>query len=116
MLLARRAAVRGIEISQQSPLEAFRLSGAALAQHDLGHHPEAQQQLDALIAKSGTTAAYQIAEIYAWRGDKARALFWLERAHVQKDGGYPYIKVDPLLRTLKGDPHYEAMLAVAKLH
>ena len=104
-----------LKISQQSIGEAFRLSGAALAQYDLGHQPEAQQQLNTLIAKYGTTAAYQIAQIYAWRDDKLRATFWLERAHVQKDAGYPYIKVDPLLRNLHDDPHYHSMLAVAKL-
>ncbi len=105
-----------LKVSQQSSAEAFRLAGAALAHYDLGHHSDAEQQLNTLIAKYGTTSAYQIAQVYAWRGDKLRATFWLERAHVQKDAGYPYIKVDPMLRNLKGDPHYSSMLAVAKLN
>ena len=105
-----------LKISQQSSAEAFRLAGAALAHYDLGHHEDAEKPLNTLIAKYGTTAAYQIAQIYAWRGDKLRATFWLERAQVQKDAGYPYIKVDPMLRNLKGDPHYSSMLAVAKLN
>jgi Tfp pilus assembly protein PilF len=104
-----------LEISQRSVGEAFRLTGGALAHYDLGHHSEAQQQLDALIAKYGTIAAYQIAQIYARRDDKLRATFWLERAHAQKDAGFPYIKVDPLLRNLHDDRHYRSMLAVAKL-
>jgi adenylate cyclase len=105
-----------LKVSQQSSGEAFRLAGAALAHYDLGHHSDAEQQLNTLIAKYGTTSAYQIAQVYAWRGDKQRATFWLERAHVQRDAGYPYIKVDPMLRSLKGDPHYSSMLAVAKLN
>ena len=114
-LLEKRPA-EALKVSQLSTGEAFRLWGAALAQYDLGHQPEAQQQLDKLIAKYGTTAAYQVAQIYAWRDDKLRATFWLERAHVQKDAGYPFVKVDPMLRNLKGDPHYSSMLAVAKLN
>ncbi len=106
---------KSLEISQRSVGEAFRLTGAALAQYDLGHLSDSQQQLDKLISKFGTTAAYQVAQIYARRGDKLRATFWLERAHVQKDAGYTNIKVDPLLRNLQGDPHFHSMLAVAKL-
>ncbi len=104
-----------LAVSQRSIDKTFRLTGAALAQYDLGHRSEAKQQLDALIAKYGTTAAYQIAQIYARQGDRVRATFWLERAHVQKDAGYTNIKVDPLLRNLHDDPHYHSMLAVAKL-
>jgi len=104
-----------LEISQRSTDEVFRLTGAALAQYDLGRRAEAQQQLDALIAKHAFTAAFQVAEIYAWRGDKALALSWLERARVQKDGGYSYLKVDPLLRKLVRDPRYQAMLRAANL-
>ena len=48
--------------------------------------------------------------MYAWRGDRDQAIHWLERARVQKDGGIPYVKMDPLLRKLKGDPRYEAIL------
>ena len=105
-----------LTLSQQSTSESFRLFGAALAQYDLGHHAEAQEQLNLLIRKYATIAAYQIAEVYAWRGDAQRAVFWLERAHAQKDGGYPFIKSDPLLRSLKDNPHYRAMLSLAKLN
>lgn len=33
-----------------------------------------------------------------------------------KDAGYRYIKVDPLLRSLHDDPHYHSMLAGAKVN
>jgi TolB-like protein/cytochrome c-type biogenesis protein CcmH/NrfG len=105
-----------LKISQQSTFEAFRLCGAAMAQFDLGHHAEAQQQLNLLIQKYATTAAFQIAQVYARRGDQQRAVFWLERAHTQQDGGYVFIKVDPMLRTLHDNPHYRAMLSLAKLN
>ena len=115
-LPARRTSRRGAEDLAAVHGEVFRLYGAALAHYDLKHPPEADQALNTLIAKYGTTAAFQIAEVYAWRGDKLRAMFWLERAHAQKDAGYTFIKVDPLLRNLHDDPHYHSMLVVAKLN
>ena len=98
------------DIFPRSSNEIFRLTGAALAEHDLGHFPESQRALDAMIARHGHGAAYQIAEVYAWRNETDRALEWLERAHAQRDGGLVLLKFDPLLRNLRGDPRYKALL------
>jgi hypothetical protein len=68
-----------------------------------------------LIAKSADVVAYQIAEVYAFRGEADRAFEWLDRAYAQRDGGMTYLKVDPLLRTLKGDPRYTAVLKKMRL-
>jgi TolB-like protein len=108
--LFEREPAAALEISRRSTNEVFRLAGAALAQHDLGREKEAQEALDQLIAHWGHGAAYQIAEIYAWRGDKDRALEWLERAVKQRDGGLVNVKVDPLLSKLRGDARYTAVL------
>ena len=48
--------------------------------------------------------------MYAWRGETDRALEWLERAHAQRDGGLILVKVDPLLRGLRGNPRYTALI------
>ena len=96
--------------SRRSSAEVYRLAGAAEAQFSLGLAKEAQQALDQLIAKWGDAAAYQIAEVFAWRGEKGRALEWLERAVRQRDGGLANLKVDPLLRDLRGEPRYAAVL------
>jgi TolB-like protein/tetratricopeptide (TPR) repeat protein len=93
----------------------FRLTGAAIAHHSLGHAAESQKALDELIGKFGHSAAYQIAVVYAWRGDKDRAFAWLERAYAQHDGGLTLVKIDPLLRDLRGDARYSALLAKLKL-
>src|SRR5207249_3809058 len=65
----------------------FRLAGAAVAHHSLGHAAQSQQALDELIDKYGHSAAYQIAGVYAWRGDKDRTFEWLDRAYAQHDAG-----------------------------
>ena len=59
--------------------------------------------------------AYQIAEIYAYRGETDKAFEWLERAYNQRDGGLPSIKGDPLLRNIEKDPRYAAFIKKMKL-
>jgi serine/threonine protein kinase/TolB-like protein len=94
--------------------EALRLSGLAMAEHSLGHVTESQQFLDELIAKDAQHAAYQIAQVYAWRGEKDRAFEWLERAYRQHDSGLVEIKTELGLASLRGDARYAALLA--KIH
>jgi len=90
--------------------EVFRQWGVAMAQHTLGNAGESQRALDELIAKYAHDSAFQIAEVYAWRGEADKAFEWLERAYVQHDGGLAFIKPDPLFQGLHTDPRYAAML------
>jgi Tfp pilus assembly protein PilF len=90
--------------------EAFRLFGISMAEHTLKDSKESQQALGELIAKHAQEAAYQIAEVYAWRGEKDKTFEWLERAYMQRDGGLVEIKVDLLLADLRSDPRYQALL------
>ena len=62
------------------------------------------------IARFAQSGAYQIAEAYAWRGEKDEAFHWLDRAYTQRDGGLAFIKCDPLMGNLQGDPRYGALL------
>jgi TolB-like protein len=100
---------------QRPAAPGWRLIGTALVEHTLGHAPQAQQALDQTIRDSAEFAAYQIAEIYAWRGQKDQAFQWLDRAYAQNDGGLTEIKVDPFLASLHGDPRYDAILTKMKL-
>jgi TolB-like protein/Flp pilus assembly protein TadD len=88
----------------------YQLAGIAMAQHSLGHPQASQQALDAEIAQFAQGAAYQIAETYAWRGEKDEAFAWLDRAYAQRDGGLSFIKCDPLVANLRGDPRFGALL------
>jgi tetratricopeptide (TPR) repeat protein len=97
-------------ISARSTNEVFRLAGVALAEHDLGRGDESQRALDELVARFPHSGAYQIAQVYARRGDKERALGWLERARSQRDGGLAIAKVDPVLRPLRGEARFAALL------
>jgi TolB-like protein len=63
-----------------------------------------------LTANLGEVAAYQIAEVYAYRGDKDRAFEWLERARRQRDPGLASLRKDPLMVNLREDPRWNAFL------
>jgi serine/threonine-protein kinase len=95
---------------EQEPERATRLSGKAMAHHDLEHAKESQQALDELIAKEAQGAAYQIAWVYAWGGERDKAFEWLDRSYAQRDAGLPYLMSDPLVAKLRDDPRYAAML------
>src|SRR5438270_1551749 len=72
--------------------------------------PEADAALAQLTDGFAETAAYQIAEVYAYRGDKDKAFEWLERAHRQRDPGLAGLRKDPLLANLRADPRWNAFL------
>jgi tetratricopeptide (TPR) repeat protein len=72
--------------------------------------PESDAALAELIAKTGETAAFQVAEVYGYRNDKDHAFEWLERARRQRDTGLPILRTDPLLTNLHADPRWDAFL------
>ena len=89
--------------------------GLALAYHALGRKGEADAALAELLEKDKEDAAFQIAEVYAFRGEADKAFEWLERAYAQRDGGLSEMKGDPLLKSLEGDPRYKAFLEKMRL-
>jgi len=93
---------------------AFKIHGLALAYYALGRKQEADAALADYIAKFHTDGAYQIAEIYAFRGERDQAFEWLERAYSQRDAGLTQMKADPLLKNLRQDSRYSALLK--KMH
>ncbi len=90
--------------------DGFRQFGIALAEHTLGHHRESQQALDELIEGYGQDYAIQVAEVYAWRGEKDKAFAWLDRAYAGRDGGLSDIKLDLYLAPLRTDPGFAAFV------
>jgi adenylate cyclase len=71
---------------------------------------ESDAALAELTKNEAETAAFQIAEAYAYRGDKDRAFEWLERARRQRDPGLGDLRKDPLLENLYDDPRWNAFL------
>jgi TolB-like protein/Tfp pilus assembly protein PilF len=96
---------------QRSRSDFFRVMGEALVEYQLGHGAEAQRALAQMLTAPGATAGnYQIAQVYAWRGEADGAFEWLESAYRNHDGGLGFLKYDPLLRKVRGDARYAALL------
>ena len=89
--------------------------GIALTQHSLGHRAESQRALEEIIAGHSQDNAYQIGEVYAWRGENDKAIEWLDRAYRQRDSGLTDLKTDRVLASVRGDSRYKALLKKLKL-
>jgi serine/threonine-protein kinase len=82
-----------------------------MVEHALGHPRESQRALDRILAQPyALKGSYQIAQIYAWRGEADLAFAWLGNAADQHDPGVTYLKYDPLFRPLARDPRHAALL------
>lgn len=92
-----------------------KLSGEALAYYVVGRREEADKALEKLIATHQGDSAYQIAEIYAFRGEINKAFEWLDRAYRQRDPGLPELKTSPLMKSLRQDPRYTELLKKLRL-
>jgi TolB-like protein/thioredoxin-like negative regulator of GroEL len=96
-------------------LRYFQLVGIAMAEHALGHANESQLALDELLRSYSSAAGYQIAEVYAWRGQKDEAFAWLDRAYVRPDAGLLLLPNDVWMDSLRRDPRYGELLRKMKL-
>jgi TolB-like protein/tetratricopeptide (TPR) repeat protein len=93
---------------QRSSWEEGRLLGTALVEFARGHPTESTKALD--VVEKMPLVSFAVARVYAFRGERSRALDWLERAHAERDPGLLSLKLDPLLRKLHGDPRWNALL------
>ena len=79
-----------------------------------GNKTEAMKIRDQLevISKQRYVSAYSFALVYLGLGDKEAALRWLEKAYEDRAGdALRFIKVEPLLDSLRGNPRFEALVA-----
>jgi eukaryotic-like serine/threonine-protein kinase len=95
---------------QQEPNEDYRLRGLAIVYCGMGRHTESLAALNSLTEKFASSDAYGIAEVHAYCGQIDDAFQWLERAYRGHDFGMPAVKMDPLLRNLRKDPRFQALL------
>jgi TolB-like protein/Flp pilus assembly protein TadD len=101
-----------IEFNLERNVE-FSLIGPPLALDALGRRSESDKILGQALASKTIpfSAAYQLALIYAARGQTDAAFQWLQRAFQQRDAGMHWMKFDPILKGLNSDPRFKALLA-----
>src|SRR5262249_35956110 len=93
------------------PNERYRDFELALAHYARGDRTAADAALAELIDKDRNVMAYQIAEVYAWRGETNKAFEWLQISLDNHDTGLLSLLIDPLMRSLRHDSRYREMLA-----
>ena len=88
----------------------FRLLGTAIARHALGDAEASDAALEAFSEKLAREAAYQIAYVYAFRGEIDQAFNWLDQAYDNRDPGLAQMLLQPMLANLHDDPRWIAFL------
>jgi serine/threonine-protein kinase len=97
--------------AELEPDEGYRRFELALAHYVRSDRAAADAALADLIANGRDQLAYQIAEVYAVRGEKDKAFEWLQISFDNHDTGTLTLLIDPLLRGLRDDPRYKNLLA-----
>ena len=96
--------------AELEPDPGFRRFELAVAHYVRGDRVAADAALADLIANGRGGLAYQIAEVYALRGEKDKAFEWLQISFDDRDAGMLGLLVDPLLRGLRDDARYKNLL------
>jgi len=99
-----------LAIAAEESHDVFRTLAYVMIHHTLGHPEESDKALQTLITDWGWTAAHQIAEAHAYRGEVDKAFEWLETAYAQRDPGVVHTAVDEFLRSLHADPRWMPFL------
>jgi tetratricopeptide (TPR) repeat protein len=94
---------------EAEPDPSWRSFGLPLGNLVTHHDKEARAALAAIVANS-QGSEFQVAETYAFFGDKDKAFYWLEQARTLHDPGIIYVRRDFLLAPLMSDPRYAALL------
>ena len=102
------AALREAELEPNERYGHFEL---ALAHYACGDRTAGDESLAELIARDRNVMAYQIAEVYAWRGEKDKAFEWLQISLANHDTGLLSLLIDPLMQGLRHDARYNDVLA-----
>ena len=96
--------------AQLEPDASYRRFELAVAQHARGDRTAADAALADLIAHD-QGLDYQVAQVYAVRGEKEKAFEWLQVAFDNHDTGMLALLVDPLLNSLRDDPRFKTLIA-----
>ena len=110
LLLGKGDAAGALKEFQAEPDEPTRMQGLPLALHALGRKAESDAALAALIARHAKEAEFNIATVYAWRGEADQAFEWLDRAVADQDPSLPSLPYEPLLDKLHQDPRWPPLL------
>ncbi len=91
---------------EQETIEIHKMLGLPMAYHALGRKADSDAALAALIAKWEKDASFNIAYIYAYRGETDKAFEWLDKAVEYGDPGLSEIVTENLFDKIHADPRW----------
>ena len=97
-------------VSSNNPVMMAGLGHALAVAQDRKRALEVAADLERSRAGKGLFA-YEIGVIHSALGDRDRAFEWLARAVAERSGWIAYLRVDPRLDGLHGDPRYDTLFA-----
>jgi TolB-like protein/Tfp pilus assembly protein PilF len=106
--IKRGNAAAALDAAQQEPRGVWLDVGLALARQIGTERSLADAALKTLIDKDSGTSAYQIAQVYALRGDAQETFAWLDRAWSNRDGGIAQLLFDSFILRYRDDPRFTA--------
>jgi TolB-like protein/tetratricopeptide (TPR) repeat protein len=105
-LLHKGDAAAALEALQLESAEVWRLIGTAMTYHTLGRRADSDAALAQLVTAGEASWSYNIAFVYAWRGEPDMAFEWLDKAARYKDPGLSEIAGERLFSSLHEDPRW----------
>ena len=88
----------------------YRLTKTAIIAAKHGDRAQSDRIVSRISSLYPNTTNYQLAQIYAQRGETDRAFAALDGAWTYRDAGLGNLKVDPFVDPLRRDPRFDAML------
>jgi len=110
VLLDRGREEEALAEAERESDEALRLWALALIHEDGRRRTESDEALRQLIEEYSEDSAFQIAQVFAARGEADRVFGWLERAYAQRDIGLANVKPEPRFRSLHDDRRWTGFL------
>jgi len=110
ILLDQSKPQEALDMIQKEPEVLWRSYMYPIIYQALGRKKDADSAMEEFIRKYQDVGAYQVALIYAYRGNTDKAFEWLDKAYALRDGGLSEIVGEPFVRNLKSDPRYAAFM------
>ena len=95
---------------EAEPVADFRLTGLAIVAHRSGQAAAAAAAVTQLVTELGDRVLYQQAQVLAQQGEVDAAVQALLAARARGDSGLVYLRNDPFLDPLRGDPRMASLL------
>ena len=110
-LLFQNRLDEALDAMQHESPDNGQLEGTSIVYYAMGKKKQSDEWLKRAITHDSVLYPSAIAKVFAYRGEREQAMKWLEKAFAVKDGDLYFLKHEPLMKNLEGDPRYVAFLA-----